>query len=200
MDALLKMTAINKSFASVHVLQDVHFNLAAGEVHALLGENGAGKSTLIKILGGVYTKDSGEITIDGREARISDVASAQRHGISIIHQELMLAPDISIAENIFVGRELTTKLGLVDMPRMEREAQEMLDAFGLELRATVKIGKLTIAQRQMIEIVRAISFGAKIIVMDEPTSSLSENEVEILFDAIRRLRDSGVGIIYISHR
>lgn len=200
MDALLKMVNINKSFAGVHVLQNVTFDLKAGEVHALLGENGAGKSTLIKILGGVYSKDSGEIIIRGEEAKIADVLSARRYGISIIHQELMLAPDLSIAENIFVGREPRTKLGTIDMARMEAAAQKILDEADLKLRATDKIEKLTIAQRQMVEIERAISFGAKIIVMDEPTSSLSENEVDVLFGAIRHLRESGVGIIYISHR
>ena len=194
MDALLKMVNINKSFAGVHVLQNVTFDLKAGEVHALLGENGAGKSTLIKILGGVYSKDSGEIIIRGEEAKIADVLSARRYGISIIHQELMLAPDLSIAENIFVGREPRTKLGTIDMARMEAAAQKILDEADLKLRATDKIEKLTIAQRQMVEIERAISFGAKIIVMDEPTSSLSENEVDVLFGAIRHLRESGVAL------
>lgn len=200
MNALLQMENINKSFASVHVLQNVNFQLLAGEVHALLGENGAGKSTLIKILGGIYAKDSGTIRINGQTAKITDVQSARRYGISIIHQELMLAPDLSVAENIFVGHELTTKLGTVDLRRMEAQSQRMLDEFNLSLRATDQIGKLNIAQRQMVEIVRAISFGARIIVMDEPTSSLSENEVNLLFDAILRLKNSGVGIVYISHR
>ena len=197
---LLQMEGIDKSFADVKVLQNVRFDLKAGEVHALLGENGAGKSTLIKILGGVYTKNAGTITIEGKEAHIRDVESARKYGISIIHQELMLSLDMSVAENIFVGRELKTKLGLVDMARMEAEAQKMLDGFNLDIRADEIIGNLNIAQRQMVEIVRAISFGAKIIVMDEPTSSLSETEVDMLFDAVRRLKASGVGIIYISHR
>ena len=197
---LLQMEGIDKSFADVKVLQNVRFDLKAGEVHALLGENGAGKSTLIKILGGVYTKNAGTITIEGKEAHIRDVESARKYGISIIHQELMLSLDMSVAENIFVGRELKTKLGLVDMARMEAEAQKMLDGFNLDIRADEIIGNLNIAQRQMVEIVRAISFGAKIIVMDEPTSSLSETEVDMLFDAVRRLKASGVGIVYISHR
>ena len=200
MNPMLQMININKSFATVPVLQDVSFSLLAGEVHALVGENGAGKSTLIKILGGVYSRDSGDILIDGEEADINDVPSARSYGISIIHQELMLAPNISIAENIFLGHEIITKLGLVDTCKMEEKAQEMLDGFNLSLRATDKISQLNIAQRQMIEIVRSISFGAKIIVMDEPTSSLSEKEVNVLFDAILRLKKSGVGIIYISHR
>lgn len=200
MSAILQMENINKSFATVRVLQDVNFSLLAGEVHALLGENGAGKSTLIKVLGGIYTKDSGNILIDGEPVQITDVNSARHYGISIIHQELMLASNLSIAENIFAGRELMTRFGTVDLKQMEEKAQKMLDDFDLPLRSTELICKLNIAQRQMVEIVRAISFGAKIIVMDEPTSSLSENEVLLLFDAIRRLKESGVGIIYISHR
>ena len=200
MSVLLQMKNIDKSFASVQVLHDVQFELKAGEVHALLGENGAGKSTLIKVLGGIYSLDRGSIFLDGQEVHITNVESARRHGISIIHQELMLSPDMSVAENIFVGQYLKTRFGTVDIARMEAESQKMLDDFNLDIDASVEVGKLTIAQRQMIEIVRAISFGAKIIVMDEPTSSLSEKEVEMLFDAILRLKKSGVGIIYISHR
>ena len=187
MGVLLKMEHINKSFSGVKVLQDVGLTLERGEVHALLGENGAGKSTLIKILGGVYTKDSGSIQIDGEEAKISDVYSARQYGISIIHQELMLAPDLSIAENLFVGREPRTRISTINMPKMEAEAQKMLDEAELDLKATDKIHTLTIAQRQMVEIVRAISFGAKIIVMDEPTSSLSENRDEQNSDLLKRL-------------
>lgn len=202
MSVLLQMENINKTFSTVQVLHDVRFELKAGEVHALLGENGAGKSTLIKILGGVYTKDSGsgKIIINGEPVKIHGVEDAKKHGISIIHQELMLAPDMSVAENIFVGRPLKTKFGTMDLMRMEIEAQKILDEFNLPVDATQEVGKLNIAQRQMIEIVRAISFGARIIVMDEPTSSLSEKEVKVLFDAIHRLKESGVGIVYISHR
>ena len=200
MNALLQMVDINKSFGKVHVLHDMKLNLRAGEVHALLGENGAGKSTLIKILGGIYLKDSGEIIVGGQKADISSVQDARRYGISIIHQELMLAPDLSIAENVFIGRELTTKLGTVDKERMDAETQQLLDNFDLGLKSTIKVGKLNIAQQQMVEIVRAISFGAKILVMDEPTSSLSKKEVDMLFAAMELLKRGGVGIIYISHR
>lgn len=202
MSVLLQMENINKTFSSVQVLHDVRFELKSGEVHALLGENGAGKSTLIKILGGVYTKDSGsgKIIINGETVKIHDVEDAKKYGISIIHQELMLAPDMSVAENIFVGRPIKTRFGTMDLMRMEIEAQKILDQFNLPVDAAQEVGKLNIAQRQMIEIVRAISFGARIIVMDEPTSSLSEKEVNMLFDAIHRLKESGVGIVYISHR
>ena len=197
MDALLQMININKSFGKVRVLQDMQLTLYAGEVHALLGENGAGKSTLIKILGGIYSLDSGEIWINGRKAEITDVESARRYGVSIIHQELMLAPNLTVAENVFIGRELTTRMGTTDAATMEEQTQRLLDEYQLPIRATTKVGKLNIAQQQMVEIVRAISFGAKIIVMDEPTSSLSEKEVEVLFEAVGRLKASGVGIIYI---
>ena len=178
----------------------MQIKLRAGEVHAILEENGAGKSTLIKILGGIYSKDSGEIIINGEKASITDVESARQYGISIIHQELMRAPNMSVAENIFVGHELLTKHGMVDIARMERETQKFLDDFQLPIKAKTPIGKLNIAQQQMVEIVRAISFGAKIIVMDEPTSSLSEKEIDKLFESIERLKASGVGILYISHR
>ena len=166
MSVLLQMENINKTFSTVQVLHDVRFELRAGEVHALLGENGAGKSTLIKILGGVYTKDSGsgKIIINGEPVKIHDVEDAKKYGISIIHQELMLAPDMSVAENIFVGRPIKTKFGTMDLMRMEIEAQKILDEFNLPVNATQEVGKLNIAQRQMIEIVRAISFGARIIV------------------------------------
>ena len=167
---MLEMRGIQKYFPGVHALDDCRFDLRAGEVHALVGENGAGKSTLMKILSGVYVRDGGTVTLDGREINVKDTLEAQHLGISIIHQELMLSLDMSVAENIFVGRELKTKLGLVDMARMETEAQKMLDGFNLDIRADEIIGNLNIAQRQMVEIVRAISFGAKIIVMDEPTS------------------------------
>ena len=200
MDALLRMVDINKSFGKVHVLQDMQLTLYAGEVHALLGENGAGKSTLIKILGGIYSKDSGEIYVNGQLVDIQDVESARRNGISIIHQELMLAPNLSVAENVFVGRELTTRFGTTDTATMVERTQKLLDDFQLPIRSTTLVGQLNIAQQQMVEIVKAISFGSKIIVMDEPTSSLSDKEVDVLFEAIGRLKASGVGIIYISHR
>lgn len=200
MDALLQMVNINKSFGKVRVLQDMQLTLYAGEVHALLGENGAGKSTLIKILGGIYSKDSGEIIVDGCPEDIKDVEHARRCGISIIHQELMLAPNQTVAENIFIGREMKTRFGTVDRYGMEAAAQKLLDDFQLPIKSTTTLGRLNIAQQQMVEIVKSISFGAKIIVMDEPTSSLSEKEVDKLFEAIERLKSSGVGIIYISHR
>lgn len=200
MSELLQMKGISKSFAKNQVLLNVDFDIRAGEVHALLGENGAGKSTLVKILGGVYTADGGEIFIDGEKAEYSSVFGAQAAGVSIIHQELMLMPHLTIAENIFMGRELGGPLGLVDRKAQEKKAQELLDGFDLGISAGTKLERLTIAQQQMVEIIRAISFNAKIIAMDEPTSSLSEREAEKLFELIRTLKSKQIGIIFISHR
>lgn len=200
MEQLLRMEDISKSFSDVRVLHNVKLELRQGEVHALLGENGAGKSTLIKILGGAYTKDSGSIYVDGQKADITNVESAKKYGIRVIHQELMLIPYMTVAENIFLGQEPRTKIGTIDTDKMHLETEKFLSALELKLKPDQLVGRLNIAQQQMIEIIRAISFGAKIIVMDEPTSSLTDTEVEVLFRAIRKLKENGVGIIYISHR
>ncbi len=200
MSILLRMKDVCKEFPGVKALEDVQLEVAEGEVHALLGENGAGKSTLIKVLGGIYIKDKGQIWINGREAEIRTVEDARKYGISIIHQELMMVPHLSVAENIFLGQEKTGSLGTVHLRRQEKEAQKLLDDFGLDVSADTLLGALTIAQQQMVEIVRAVSFGARIIVMDEPTSSLSNKEVDKLFDTVRNLKKQGIGIIYISHR
>jgi len=200
MGALLKMEDICKSFSGIKVLHDVNLDLRAGEVHALLGENGAGKSTLIKILGGAYTKDSGTIKINDKEVNITNVDSANNHGIRMIYQELMLIPDMTVAENIYLGQELKTKAGLVDHEQMITNASQFIKEMNLEISPTTLVGKLNIAQQQMVEILRAISFGAKIIVMDEPTASLTDTEVDALFEGIGKLKKEKVGIIYISHR
>ena len=200
MSCLLRMTDINKSFSGIAVLQGVDLEVEAGEVHALLGENGAGKSTLIKILGGIYTKDSGVIEINGQQAEINSVADARKNGISIIHQELMMVPDMSVSENIFLGQSKMKKYGFVDLPEQIRIAQELLDEYNIGISARTMLRNLTIAQQQMVEIIRAVSFGVRILVMDEPTSSLDEDEVEVMFDIVRRLKSEGIGIIYISHR
>ena len=199
MSTLLEMKGISKAFNGVPALQDVRFDLESGEVHALLGENGAGKSTLIKILGGIYTKDAGEIYINGQPVHINSVKDARSNGISIIHQELMLLPQMKIYENVFMGQEYKSN-GFVKRNEMIEKTREMLKFFSLDLDPKEKLGHLPIAQQQIIEIIRAISFGAKIIVMDEPTSSLSDKEVDFLFNAVRRLKQENVGIIYISHR
>lgn len=199
MSELLEMKHICKRFPGVKALDDVQLTVKAGEVHALLGENGAGKSTLIKVLGGIYTKDEGEIHIDGKQVDIHDVESARANGVSVIHQELMSVPYLSVAENIFLGQE-ETKSGFVKKVQQNKRAQEILDEYEMDVRAGQLLGELTIAQQQMVEIIRAISFGARIIVMDEPTSSLSTKEVDILFDTVRKLKERKIGIIYISHR
>lgn len=200
MSALLEMQNISKSFSGNQVLTNVNFSVVEGEVHALLGENGAGKSTLMKILGGIYAKDSGSVLIRGNEVQIPNVQEAQKNGISIIHQELMLAQHLSIAENVFMGREIKGTGGFVDLRKQEEETQKFLDAYEIDLSADTRLDQLTIAKQQMVEIIRAISFGASIIVMDEPTSSLSENEVKILYRMIRILKKKKISIIYISHR
>ena len=196
---LLEMKGIYKSFPGVKALQNVEFQLKAGEIHALLGENGAGKSTLIKVLGGIYIAEEGEILIDGKPVVIDGVHAARENGISIIHQELVLVPHMTVAENIFLGREPMGKFG-VDYKRMAASAQEMLDKFDLGINATDEIFDLSIAQQQMVEIVKAISFNCRILVMDEPTSSISDREVTQLFEIMRNLAAQGVGIIYISHK
>lgn len=200
MGTLLRMKDIYKTFGSNIVLQGVNLELNSGEVLALLGENGAGKSTLIKILGGIYSKNSGSISIHDSEVQINCIADARTHGVSIIHQELMLCPNISIAENIFMGHELCSRIGRISQKKQIEAAQKKIDNYELHFDAAMPLKNLTIAEQQMVEIIRAVSFGAEIIVMDEPTSSLTEKEVDILFSMIKRLKSEGVGIIYISHR
>jgi len=196
---LLEMKDINKSFPGVKALQHVDFQLKAGEVHALLGENGAGKSTLIKVLGGIYHPESGEIYVEDQKVNIDGVVAARAAGVSIVHQELVLVPYMTVAENIFLGREPGTTMK-VDRKKMADDAQELLDKYEMNIDANTLVEKLTIAQQQMVEIVKAISLNAKIMVMDEPTSSISDKEVGFLFDTIRNLTSKGVGIIYISHK
>lgn len=199
-DIVLKMTDISKSFGGVHALNGIHFELRRGEIHALLGENGAGKSTLIKVLGGIYHPDRGTIAVEGKNVEMDSVQTAREHGIGIIHQEIVLVPHLTVAENIFLGREILGKFGLRDTKEMTRQAGEMLKALGLDISPETKVVNLTIAQQQMVEIVKASSFHVKILVMDEPTSSLSDEEVEKLFETMTRLKEQGVSIIYISHR
>lgn len=197
---LLEMKNISKSFGTNRVLEKIDINVKAGEVLALLGENGAGKSTLIKILGGIYSRDEGEIYINGEKIEIHSVMDAQKNGIRIIHQEIVLVPERSVATNIFMGREPRTKAGFVDYRKMEEETEQIIKKFGLSILPDELVSGLTIGMQQMVEIMRAVSANAKIVVMDEPTSSLSEHETEILFGIINQLRNMNVGIIYISHR
>ena len=196
---VLEMKGIKKSFSGIYALSGIDFSLELGEVHALLGENGAGKSTLIKVLGGIHQPDCGTIKINGEEVKIHNVPEARERGIGIIHQEIVLVPYLTVAQNLFLGREIT-KGGKIDMEETVRKSQEMINALGVNLMAEELVENLTIAQQQMVEIVKAVSFNGKIIVMDEPTSSLSNEEVEQLFEIIANLKKKKVSIIYISHR
>ena len=197
---LLQVKGVHKQFPGVYALNNVSLELLSGEVHALLGENGAGKSTLINVLGGVHRADSGEIFIDGEKVEIDGVSDSQAKGIGVIHQELVLVPYMTIAENIYLGREPRNSLGTVDKKAMNLAARQLIRSVGLEMPVTTEVRRLSVAQQQMVEIAKALSLNARILVMDEPTSSLTTKEVDILFDVIRRLKADGVGIIYISHR
>lgn len=197
---LLEMEHIEKAFGSNVVLDDVSIGIRAGEVRALMGENGAGKSTLMKILGGIYRGDKGSIRINGQPVKIDSVDDARSQGISFIHQEISNIQEMTIAENIFLGREPKNSLKMVDYRKMRAEAQKALDSLELGLDAGRLIRGLSVAQQQMVEISRAVNEGARILILDEPTASLSSSEVENLFKQVRRLKAMGVAMIYISHR
>lgn len=196
---LLSMRGITRRFPGVVALNDVHLELAAGEVLAVMGENGAGKSTLMKILGGALRPDEGQMLIDDQPVQFNRVADAQRAGIALIHQELMPVPNIDVAGNIFLGRE-ARRLGMIDRAAMRQSARVLLDRVGLDLPPQTPMSSLTAGQMQMVEIAKALAQNARIIIMDEPTSSLTLGEARQLFRIIADLRASGVGIIYISHR
>jgi ABC-type sugar transport system ATPase subunit len=199
--ALLEVSGLRKRFGGVTALDGVDFNLREGEIHALLGENGAGKSTLIKILGGIHPPDSGIIRVDSQPVKINDVAHADRLGIRLIHQELSLAPNLSVAENIFLGRE-PARYGWLDRRLLLSNTEALIQELGMPEIGSVdaRVADLSVAQRQMVEIARALSVRARILVLDEPTASLSESETEALFIKLRGLSRQGVGVIYISHR
>ena len=197
---ILELKNITKRFSGVEVLHEVSFSLRSGEVHALLGENGAGKSTLVKVMTGVHQPDKGEMYLDGKHVRFSDTRESRRAGIAAIYQELSLFPDLDVAENIFVGRQPTTMGGRIDWRKLYADAEKLLLSLGVHLDLKQKARSLSIAQQQMVEIARAFSINARILIMDEPTSSLTLNEVADLFRLVRRLRDEGTAIVFISHR
>jgi len=202
MEKLLEMKGIGKSFFGVKVLQGVDFDVNAGEVVALCGENGAGKSTLVKILAAIneYELEHGRINLMGENITRSTPLEMQHKGVSMIHQELVLLDDMTTAQNIYLSREPSNKLGLIDFKKMNNDAKELLESLGQDIKPTTLVRDLKIAQKQMVEIAKAISFDVKIIIMDEPTAVLTNRETDILFKLIRTLAERGIGIIYISHR
>jgi ribose transport system ATP-binding protein len=200
-EELIRMVGICKNFPGVKALENVDLTVHSGEVHALLGENGAGKSTLIKILNGVYRPDAGQIFVKGEEVTINNVSDAQKLGIGIIFQEYNLCPDINVAENVFIGRQMKNRIGLIDKRLVESETQKVLDLVGLQnIKPTDLVRRMSSSQMQMVEIAKAISLKSDVIVFDEPTAALTESETKTLFKIIRDLCMHGKGIIYISHR
>ncbi len=200
-DVVLKMENVCKSFPGVKALDGAQLELLRGEVHAVVGENGAGKSTLMKVLAGVYAKDSGKIIFKGKEVEISNPRAAQELGICMIHQELNLMPHLTIAQNVFIGREPRGKFGLtLDEKAINEQTVKILDMLHLKLDPRTKVGSLTVAKQQMVEIAKALSFNSSILIMDEPTAALTESEIEELFRVCRQLRDKGTAVVHISHR
>ncbi len=199
--ALLEVRGVEKSFPGVRALSGVSFEAHAGEVHALLGENGAGKSTLIKIMSGVYQPDVGRILVDGRETRLASPDDARRAGIATIYQELLLFPELTVAENIFLGHAPKATFGRIDRAAMRERAETLLASLEIDdLPPDELVGALSVGNRQRVEILRALSYDARVLIMDEPTAALTEADVTRLFDIVRRLKSRGVAIIYISHR
>lgn len=196
---ILRVNGLSKSFWGLKVLDNIHFDLLKGEVHALMGENGAGKSTFMKILVGLLKADSGSISFNNEQIEDLDVHTLLQKGISMIHQEILMIPELSVAQNIFLGREIN-RAYLVDENAINKKAKELLGSMGLEIDVRIKSKHLSIAELQLIEIAKAVSNNAKLIIMDEPSSALSEKEVEMLFKIIRDLKSKGVAIIYISHK
>lgn len=197
---LLELEDISKHYPGVKALQNVNFKLKKGSVHALMGENGAGKSTLMKTIAGIVKPNEGIIKVEGENVEFSSPKASIDNGIAMIHQELSPVLDMTIAENIFLGREHNTKLGTIDYNAMNRESKQILDSLGINLSPKKLMSKLTVAQIQMVEIAKAISFNSQIIIMDEPTSAIANEEVEMLFSLINRFKEQGKGIIYTSHK
>ncbi|MFT3984026.1 MAG: sugar ABC transporter ATP-binding protein [Lachnospiraceae bacterium] len=198
-EVILEMKEIDKTFPGVHALDHVNLDVKKGEVHALMGENGAGKSTLMKVLTGIYSKDSGSIIYEGNEVEFTNPREAQAAGIVIVHQELNMMGHLTVAQNIFIGREIM-KGGMIDDAKMNEEARKLFEKLNIDIDPSETMSRLTVGKQQMCEIAKAISHEAKVIVFDEPSAALTEAEIEELFKIIRDLRDKGLGIVYISHR
>lgn len=199
METLIRAKGIVKSFPGVKALKNVDFDLRPGEVHALLGENGAGKSTLVKILSGVYSRDEGQIFMEDQPVEIPSPKAAQNMGIHIIHQELNLFQHLTVAQNVFIGREYKTG-GLLDERKQNAETKKIMDRLKIDIKPNEKVKNLTVSKQQMIEIAKSLSANVKVLIMDEPTSSLTEREIDELFEVIAGLKKAGTGIVYISHR
>lgn len=199
-EPVLSVDGITKTFPGVVALDAVSFDLRSGEVHALVGENGAGKSTLMKVLAGLYHPDAGEIIYQGSPVRIDNPLAARERGILLIHQELSLSPELSVAENIYLGAWPTNALGVLNKRQLRRDAQSALDALGCSFGPDDRVGDLSVAMQQMVEIARSQAFSANVVIFDEPTASLTDTEKDQLFTTIRALQSQGVGIVYISHK
>ena len=199
-ETILQIKGVSKRFYGVQALKDVSFEVKRGEVRALIGENGAGKSTLIKILSGIHQKDSGTIIYNGETVEFRNPRHAQDLGIATVHQELNLVPSLTVSENVFMGRLPYKRGNIVDWPRLHRETKQVFDKLGVEINPKVIVRSLGVAQRQFVEIAKALSQGANFVIMDEPTSSLSLRETENLFKVIRTLKASGITVMYVSHK
>lgn len=200
MTLLVEMTGIEKHFPGVHALKNIQFDLREGEIHALMGENGAGKSTLMKILSGVYKRDDGVVRVANKSCEFDGPSDAQDAGIGIIHQELSLMNDLTVAQNIFIGREPQNRFGILDETALNKNAEAIFDHMNVDMDVRGQVGALTIARQQMVEIAKALSYRSKILIMDEPTAALNDVEIKELFTIIRKLKSDGVGIVYISHK
>jgi rhamnose transport system ATP-binding protein len=199
-EPILRLENISKSFAGVHALRDVSFDVYGGEVHALVGENGAGKSTLIKVLAGVHRPDTGQVFVDGKPAEIGSPSAAQSHGVAVIYQEPTLFPDLSVAENVLMRRQPIDRFKRIRWSAMNASVQTILDNLGVSIVARNKVRGLSIADQQMVEVAKALSMNARVLIMDEPTAALTPREVRDLFAIVDRLRANGAAVVFIGHR